>query len=387
MKPITVLFPYSDQGVVGGSHVSSLGLVKGLDRAEFAPRVICHSHEGAVPDYIRSLGLEFDVIPDAPVMSPSYGKRTGDASLMTYAIKTFPAIRREIKRINPHIIHTNDGRMNVNWGIAARATGRKLVWHHRQGPEGFGINKIAPLLANRILSVSEFSKPTRPIRNIDDRFTVVRSPFEFAEPAPNRAQSRADLLAELSLPKDTFLLAYFGTLNARKRPLEFVRAVAEVIKAQPGCPVHGLIFGKDELETTHFDKQCAAEGRELGIEGQLHMMGHRSPAAQYMSAVDALLVTAHSEPFGRTLIEAMYYGTPVIATRHGGNIEAIEDGVTGFLVDPDPPEAFVEPVLTLIRDPAQYARIAGAAHSYARENYGLDVHVKRVSAVYKELVQ
>ena len=50
------------------------------------------------------------------------------------------------------------------------------------------------------------------------------------------------------------------------------------------------------------------------------------------------MVTARGEPFGRTLIEAMHLGTPVIATRHGGNPEAIEDGRNGFLVDPDDPD-------------------------------------------------
>mgnify|MGYP002653513736 CR=1 FL=1 len=39
----------------------------------------------------------------------------------------------------------------------------------------------------------------------------------------------------------------------------------------------------------------------------------------------------------------MHLGTPVIATRHGGNPEAITDGVNGFLVDPDDPAAFLSP--------------------------------------------
>ena len=49
-----------------------------------------------------------------------------------------------------------------------------------------------------------------------------------------------------------------------------------------------------------------------------------------MSGTEILLVPAVREPFGRTLIEAMLLGTPVVATDSGGNREAIVDEMNGF---------------------------------------------------------
>lgn len=116
-------------------------------------------------------------------------------------------------------------------------------------------------------------------------------------------------------------------------------------------------------------------------------MGFRSPVFEAMSGVDVMLVPAVNEPFGRTLIESMYLGTPVVATRHGGNIEAISDGLTGFLVEPDDPESFVEPICKLLSDPLLQTRIADAAQADAAAKYGAERHVSEISRLYEQLVE
>ena len=80
-----------------------------------------------------------------------------------------------------------------------------------------------------------------------------------------------------------------------------------------------------------------------------------------MQALDVLLVPAVREPFGRTLIEAMFLGTPVVATDDGGNREAI--GGDRGLVPPDQPESFVETIHLLLTDLPLRQRIVEAARS------------------------
>lgn len=104
-----------------------------------------------------------------------------------------------------------------------------------------------------------------------------------------------------------------------------------------------------------------------------------------MSGVDALVVPALGEPFGRTLIEAMLLGTPVVATRHGGNVEAIADGRTGHLVDPDDPAAFVGPLLRLRDDAGHRNTITETARREAGARFGIAQHVSRIAAIYREL--
>ena len=148
-----------------------------------------------------------------------------------------------------------------------------------------------------------------------------------------------------------------------------------------GCRKSGI------SEAGKFGQGCHEKAKDLGISSQIHIMGFRKPISDFMAGVDVKLVTALSEPFGRTLIEAMYLGTPVVATRHGGNPEAITNNETGFLVGHESPKAFVEPVVNLINDSDLYQRISASARKHAKRNFGIDLHVKLISEIYDQLAR
>ncbi len=116
-------------------------------------------------------------------------------------------------------------------------------------------------------------------------------------------------------------------------------------------------------------------------------MGFRQPIAPCMSGVDILLVPAINEPFGRTIIEAMMYGTPVIATDHGGNPEAIENGVTGFLVEPENPQAFVAPMELLLKNAGEWKHISEQARVSALATYGIKPHVDGIVSIYQRILE
>ncbi|MDC0660383.1 glycosyltransferase family 4 protein [Leisingera sp. SS27] len=383
---VRVLFPFAGDTVLGGSHVSALKLAASLDRSCYEPHVLLHQAEGAPGAYARSLGLAVEVLEDVPLLGARRNRRPGDAGVLAYFRHSYPALRAALRRIRPDIVHTNEGRMHANWMLPARREGCRFLWHHRQDPQAFGVNMLAPLFAGHIISVSHFSKPARPLRPVAHKLSVVRSPFDFPQPAPERRACRAMLLQALGLPPEALLLGYAGNLNSRKRPLHFVEAVRAVQEALPGRPVHGLLFGRPEQPEQRLDAACEARAAALGLGGQVHLMGFRSDIAACMAGLDALLVTALSEPFGRTLIEAMFLGTPVIATRHGGNPEAITDGGTGFLVDPQDPGAFAAPVARLAADPALQERITAAARKEALSQYSTARHVAEVSGIYRRLL-
>jgi glycosyltransferase involved in cell wall biosynthesis len=65
----------------------------------------------------------------------------------------------------------------------------------------------------------------------------------------------------------------------------------------------------------------------------------RERVCAYMACVDALVVPSRWEGFGLVALEAMRQGRPVLAARVGGLQDLVEDGVTGFLFDPNSPTA------------------------------------------------
>nr|WP_246748737.1 glycosyltransferase family 4 protein [Rhizobium setariae] len=195
------------------------------------------------------------------------------------------------------------------------------------------------------------------------------------------------LVRELGLDDNVHFVGYFGSLNERKRPMLFVEIVAAYLKRYPGTPLHGLLFGKPEPGGPRLDLAVDETARKLGISSSIHRMGFRSPVAPFMCAVDALLVPAVNEPFGRTLIEAMLLGTPVIATDHGGNPEAITSGTNGYLVRPEDPEAFIEPLRRLLSNPDEWHRLSKSAREQALEHYGVKAHVNGITEIYEKMVR
>lgn len=370
----------------GGSHISALRLVGALDPARYQPIIVLHGTAGRLGEYISDLGLGYEVLSDLPILAPNGRHASRKVSVATYLLRSLPAMRRFLRENSIDIVHTNDGRMHVNWALASRSAGCRLVWHHRQDPSSFGVNAIAPFLANRIVTVSEFSKPARPLWPVAARTTVVHSPFDLSPTADvDAASSRKQLLSEIGAADDALLLGYFGTLEPRKRPLDFVRTVAETTKVLPDRPVHGLLFGEATVPNAPLDREAAELAEALGIEDHVHLMGFRKPIAGPMAAMDASLVSAENEPFGRTLIEAMHLQVPVIATRSGGNLEAIVNGENGLLVDLGDCEAMARAVARLTHDPGLRQKIVANAACDLEARYGADRHVTAICQIYDSL--
>lgn len=92
---------------------------------------------------------------------------------------------------------------------------------------------------------------------------------------------------------------------------------------------------------------------ELGVSEQCTFVGAVPHAEMYreMAAAAFTIVPSRSEAFGLVNVESMSVGTPVIASAVGGIPEIIRDGVDGFLVPPDDPEALAEKIKLLLSDP------------------------------------
>src|SRR6185503_1853364 len=86
-----------------------------------------------------------------------------------------------------------------------------------------------------------------------------------------------------------------------------------------------------------------------GMEDRLRFTGVREDVARLMDAIDVITLPSVIEACSMAIIEAMSMGKPVIATRAGGNVELIDDQVTGLLVERTP-EALAIAIVRLLRD-------------------------------------
>jgi glycosyltransferase involved in cell wall biosynthesis len=375
--PPVVCFPFVGD-LVGGSHRSAAKLIQNLDRRRYEPLVVLHRTEGDVAALFRTEGIA--VVP-APCEDALEGGSLGAAAafLVSHTLRCARFLRARGVRI----VHTNDGGTHATWALPTRIAGARLLWHHRKEPDAKGLRYLAPLFAHRVVSVSRFAAPRPGLFSAARKCTIVHSPFDTAAAPVEREAGRRALCDELGCPPGALLVGFFGNLVARKRPLVFVDAVAEIRARAPDLPLAAPIFGHDQEGLAAAIRERAAA---RGVADCVRLMGFRYPPEPWIAACDIHLVPAVDEPFGRTLIEAMLLGTVVVAAASGGNVEAIRDGETGHLVPPDDAAACAEQILRIAADPGRRRSVARAAREDAQARFGLRQHAEAIMELYDALL-
>ncbi len=376
-RPARICFPFSGDAI-GGSHYSALGLIRQFDRTHYDPLVVVQHENGRIARLFREEQVQV-VCPFAWPELP-FDQPIGFNALRAM----FVQLGRQVSFIRDNeirIVHSNDGRTHSTWALATKLAGAKLLWHHRGAPHSRGLRFFAPFVADKVLAVSEYALPRPGPISAAQIAEVVYSPFD-TRIAVDRAEARRELVAEFDLPPDCLLVGYCGSFVARKRPLLFVETVRTMRQLAPSRRVVGIMFGA--AEDPRMDEAIRVKIAELDDPAAIRLAGWRQDGARCIAGCDLLMSPAVDEPFGRTLVEAMLVGTPIIATRSGGNAEALRGGRLGRLVEAENAEALARAALDLT--PQQAREISTAAQIDARSRFGLERHYKKVAQVYEALL-
>jgi glycosyltransferase involved in cell wall biosynthesis len=138
-----------------------------------------------------------------------------------------------------------------------------------------------------------------------------------------------------------------------------------------------LVAGAGPFEEA-FRSQVAA----LGCERDVRFLGFRGDAPSLMAAADLVVIPSLAEAFGIALAEALYIGTPVVATTVGGIPEIVDDGVDGVLVPPGNYEALAEAIAGLLNNPERRAGMSGAGRDKVVQRFSFEAMVREYEAVY-----
>lgn len=166
---------------------------------------------------------------------------------------------------------------------------------------------------------------------------------------------------------------------ARLSPEDSYKGVDTLLYAWPQVtariPEAELVIVGDGADRSRLEKIAEL----IGIGGSICFMGrvsdHELAAAYGEAMLFALPARARLSPspqgegFGLVFLEAAAAGLPVIAGRAGGAPEALEEGKTGFLVDPDEPTDVAEAICCLLSEPALAMRMGEAGRRWAAEHF------------------
>lgn len=132
---------------------------------------------------------------------------------------------------------------------------------------------------------------------------------------------------------DRHALVLPGRLTPWKGQVDFLRVVARLVAR--GLPVHGLLAGGPHPRKRAFERSLRRLARDLQIESAISFLGQRSDLREVMAvSACAFSLTSEPEAFGRTTVEALSLGVPVVGYDHGGTGEILGAVFPAGLVPP-----------------------------------------------------
>ena len=147
---------------------------------------------------------------------------------------------------------------------------------------------------------------------------------------------------------------YVVTLPARITRWKGHEDFVEILRLalSKGLPIHGLVAGAPHLRRTSFYNELKTKATEAGLVDHITFLGHRDDLREILAISDVILSLAKKpEAFGRTALESLCLGTPVIAYNHGGTAEVMGSIFPGGCIKPHDINAAVDKLKAFFNKP------------------------------------
>jgi len=194
-------------------------------------------------------------------------------------------------------------------------------------------------------------------------------------PAPH-TRPRDAVRQEMGVGPEERVALTVGSLTPAKAQLVLLEAFARVASRVPEARL--WFAGEGPLRPA-----LEAEIARVGLASRVRLLGARADAAELMAACDAFALSSVREGLPVTVLEAMRAGLPVVATRAGGNGEAIEDGVTGRLVPMRDAAALAQALGDVLANAATATRMGCAGRERWAREFTAERMVRETEGVYR----
>jgi glycosyltransferase involved in cell wall biosynthesis len=375
--PVRTLF-LSSCVLGGGAGWSMYYLLKYLDRRAIEPVVVVPSR-GIFGARFAELGVSVQVIRRLHDRTNQLRWKGGGraAAGLSYALNLFdavwliPELARLIRRERIQLVYCNNMMVKPMGVLASRLAGVPCVLHARNIHEArsrvwfYGKLAGSRVVKRVIANSAATAAPYR--RRVPEKVSVIHNGIDFAD-YRLEVLPRGEFRTRYQIDPDAVLVGLTGWLIPRKGLEPLIRAAAALLPSRP--KLEFVAVGRVPVNNP-VDYRARYEGlaRELGIAERFRFVGFLEDVRPAVVDFDVLAMPSLQEPFGRSIIEAMALGTPVVASRVGGIPEIIRHAETGLLVPPGDAPALAAAIASLVDDPARRRALAQAALSDVRQRF------------------
>ncbi len=365
---------------VGGAEKQAESLAKELKKSRHSVFVLTQKIKGLKSIEVRS-GIKIYRKIFAPHFSFLFG--------IFYLIATFIFLwlkRKEYDIIHCHILflHTVSaviiGKLFHKKVIVKIACTREIGDIARmQNIRGAKVLLRICKKVDRFIAVSkEAIKELKDIGIRDEQIVFIPNFVDIKKFYSVSNEKKIKLKEKLFLSLDKKIVTFIGRLTPQKGISYLIEAWNKVITEYPLAIL--LIIGGGVLF-----ESLKRQVKDSGLSGKVKFMGEidSSYVSEYLQASDIFVLPSISEGLPGTLLEAMACGLPSAVTRIGGNVDLIEDGKNGFLVEPENSKELTASISRLLSDEKTAAIFGRQARQKIKARYSKNVLVSKYEELYR----
>jgi glycosyltransferase involved in cell wall biosynthesis len=398
-------------GAMGGSAMSLLYLVQGLDRARFEPVIALIRPTPELTDLYTRAGVQVIPWPGIPtfehttLLSTRLGRPTSwlpAIDLVRNWRRALPRTRELLAEVRPDLVHLNSAVL-YPMARALAALQAPFVWHVREPPAKGLVGVRRRIIAHAMIALPReifFLSEAEKEQWIEGAPGCVLPNFvDLQRFAPmDRKQARR----ELGLPEDAPIVLYVGGLAVVKGIFPLLKALAivrgrrpDLLCLMPGAAAEAstrLLSRVGRVVIRAAGKRPLREQVEraisgLGLAGVCRREPFLADVRRHMGAADVLCFPSIDDHFARPVIEAAAMAVPSIGSRFPILKESILDGETGLLVTPGDHEALAAAIEMVLGDPAYGRRLGLRGRESALERYDAARGCALVMSRYDEILR
>lgn len=358
----------------GGVERRRLSLAKHLDKNIFEQKFVCTIAAGNIPEEIRAQG--FEVIPIGRLKSP-------------FDWKQHKKVQKIIEDYQPDIIH---GAVFEGVTLAAVNGWLKkipvIVLEETSDPQnrswkGNMLMKVFSRLADKVIGVSEGVTQEYLIGKLgisDKKAIAINNGV--ALPRKVSILELEKVKKEFGISENDFVIGSVGRMlqDSHKRFSDLIKAFAEFSKGKKNAKL--LLVG-DGPEKEGYQKLA----KDLEVSDKVVFAGYQSDVSLFYQMMDVFALVSAREAFGLVLAEAMLNKLPVIATRVGGMKYIVDNGKTGFMVEPKNVKEISEKLEILFESKELRVEMSEAGFQKAMINYTESNYIQNISTLYNSFIE
>lgn len=353
---------------VGGAEEMVLNLVRHLPE-RFEPAVVCINQAGPIGEEIRDTGVPFRVLGLTPGL-----------------LRPFDVMRLRdfLYDCEPEIVHTFlltaslYGRFAAMLARIPIVVGTEVnIYQHKQPLHAMAERWLMRWTDTVVASagaVRDFYVDQ--VKADPSKVEVIYNAVDWAQ--LQTTMTREETRAATGIPVDAPLAGIIARLTEQKAHAVLFDAMAQTPAL---ANVHVMVVGDGELREPLKQRVAA-----LGLTGRVHFVGARRDLGNVLAAIDVFLMPSLWEGLPLSLVLAMGAGLPVIATAVAGIPEVVQDGVTGWLVQPGDVAGLGAAMARVFGNDTGRVLVGQAARALVRPRFGVDGYVAAVTALYDRLL-